>query len=279
MTRLFAPFVLVVSLSAASDVLSVIKPNRSGGPGGQLAVPLGGRFSATNVTVASMVSAAYGSGLPLAEERIVGMPDWATRDRFDVEARQDGLEIPEEPEDDEAFAQAFGMLRTMLADRFALRAHDESRQAPIYLLRRIASARTAVRATRIDCDAVHRAGPFAEILDFDGRPFAPCGVRMRAAAITSNGGTMTQLAGYLSRVRGVEREVFDRTGLEGRFDFNLEWTPLPQPGTTADGTASAAGSGPSIFTALQEQLGLKLEPARGPLPVLVVDRIARPTPN
>jgi len=271
--------VLVVCLSAASDVLSVIKPTPSGSEGGQLAVPIGGRFSATNVTAMALISAAYGSGLPLPEERILGLPAWTKRDRFDVAARQDGLDAAEEPEDDETFAQAFAMVRTMLAERFALRVHDESRQAPIYLLRRMASARAGVRATRIDCDAIRRAGPFAEVMDFDGRPSAPCTVRMRAGAITGRGATMAQLAGYLSRVRGVEREVFDRTGVEGRFDFNVEWTPLQQPATTVEGTASATSGGPSIFTALQEQLGLKLEAARGPVRVLVVDRIARPTQN
>jgi uncharacterized protein (TIGR03435 family) len=279
MTRLLAPFVLVVSLAAAPDVVSVVKPNRSGGEGGQLGVPLGGRFSATNVSVAALISAAYGAGLPLPEERIFGLPAWAARERFDVDARQDDADALAEPDDDEAFAQAFWMLRIMLADRFALRVHDESRQAAVYVLRRLASARGGMRATQIDCDAIRRAGPFAAVLDFDGHPSAPCAVRMRAGAITGTGATMTQLAGYLSRVRGVEHEVFDRTGLEGRFDFNLAWAPPQQPGMGADGAAGAASSGPSIFTALHEQLGLTLEPARGPVRVLVVDRIARPTPN
>jgi uncharacterized protein (TIGR03435 family) len=279
MMRLSAPFVLVVSLATASDVVSVIKPNRSGGAGGLLGVPSGDRFSAANVTVQALVAAAYGSGLPLSEERILGMPAWAQRDRFDVEARQEGLALAEEPADDEAVVAAFGIVRTVLADRFALRVHEESRQAPIYVLGRGSGLTTRLRPTKVDCEAILRAGPFGEVLDPDGRPLQPCAVRMRAGQITGTGATMAQLSRYLSRARGVELDVVDGTGLEGRFDFSVEWTPPLAPTAASDGTAPAAQTGPSIFTALQEQLGLKLDASRGQVRVLVIDRVDRPTPN
>ena len=277
MTRLLAPFVLVVCLAAASDVLSVVKPNRSGALGGMLGVPAGNRFSATNVTVQALVAAAHGSGLPLAEDRILGMPAWATRERFDVEARQEGLELPDEPGDDDAVFAAFGIVRTMLADRFALRAHEEFREAPIYVLRRLATA-TRLQPTSVDCEAILRAGPFGEVPGPDGRPLPPCAVRMRAGRIIGTGGTMAEFARYLARVRGVEREVIDGTGLDGRFDFSLEWTPPQAPAAGNDGVA-AAQAGPSIFTALQEQVGLKLDASRGRIRVLVIDRLERPTAN
>jgi len=279
MTRVLAPFVLVVSLAAASDVLSVIKPNRSGAPGGQLGVPSGDRFSATNVTVQALVAAAYGAGLPLFGDRIIGMPAWAARDRYDVEARQAGLELPDEPADDAGIFAAFGLVRRVLADRFALRVHEESRAAPIYLLKRLTVASSRLRPTKVDCDAILRAGPFGEVLGPDGRPLPPCGVRMRAGQITGAGGTLAQLASSLSQARGVEREVVDGTGLEGRFDFTVEWTPPQAPAPAGDDVAPAVQAGPSIFTALQEQLGLKLEASRGHVRVLVVDRLERPTAN
>src|SRR6476619_4080444 len=113
MTRLLAPFLLVVSLGAASDVLSVVKLDRSGGLGAQLAVPLDGRFTATNVTVAAVTGTAYGGTVPLDPSRISGLPAWANRDRFDFEARATRPEFAEDSEDDAAIVAAFGLVRTM----------------------------------------------------------------------------------------------------------------------------------------------------------------------
>ena len=90
---------------------------------------------------------------------------------------------------------------------------------------------------------------------------------------------MTHLAKYLSRARGVEREVIDGTGLDGRFDFSIEWTPPQAPAAGSDGVAPVAQAGPSIFTALQEQLGLKLDASRGRVRVIVIDHVGRPSPN
>jgi uncharacterized protein (TIGR03435 family) len=91
--------------------------------------------------------------------------------------------------------------------------------------------------------------------------------------------TLRRLATHLTRVRGVERDVVDRTALDGRFDFALQWTPPQAASAGADGVAPLTGSGPSIFTVLQEQVGLKLESTRAPVRILVVDRVERPTPN
>jgi uncharacterized protein (TIGR03435 family) len=279
MRRLLVPFLLVVSLAAASDVISVVKPNRSDGIGSLLGVPTGNRWSATNVTVQALVSAAYGSTLPLRDEQIIGLPRWATRERFDIQARLEGKDLPEEPEGDDAVFTAFAVVRTILAERFAFRAHEVAREAPIYVLRRASDRPPALQATAVDCEAILRAGPFAEVLDANGWPLGPCGVRTRPGEIVGTGGTMSGLAKYLSRVRGVEREVVDRTEIEGRFDFRIEWTPPQPPVPAAAGVAPVTDYGPSIFTALDEQLGLRLESARGPVRVLVVDHLERPSPN
>lgn len=278
MTRVFAPFLLVVSLNAASDVLSVIKPNRSAAIGAQLGVPFDGRFTATNVTAAAVIAAAYGGTVPLDPARINGLPTWATRDRFDIEARVASPGIVEDSEEDAAIAAAFAMVRTMLAERFALRVHDSTRVESVYgLVRTARRPATGLKATRRDCAAEAKAGPFAEgPRGPDGLSLPPCGVRVRNGELVASGGTLAVLATRLSGLAGVGREVVDLTGDAGRYDFTLRWSP-PQTRTERDDGAS--DSGPSLFTALQEQLGLRLEPRRAPVRVLVVDHIEHPTPN
>src|SRR3954470_18966501 len=281
MTRLLAPFVLVVSLAAASDPLSVVKPNRSGAPGAQLGVPFAGRFTATNVTVFDLVAAAYGGSLPLDASQIAGLPSWAKSERFDVEARADDAAPTEDSEDDEAIGAAFAMVRAMLADRFHLRIHDTSRQEQIYEL---VTGRNGIRAaltpTRRDCDAIAHAGPFSTPPPgADPAMWVPCGIRVRPGEIASAGGTLAQLARHLAPVADVRRQVIDRTGVTGRFDFTLHWTPAQAAQAAASGAPSAVEAGPSLFTAMQEQLGLRLVAARGPVRVIAVERLERPTPN
>src|SRR5262245_50754156 len=84
---------LAIAPLAAQEVLSVIKPNTSGQGGARLGVPVGNRFTASNVSVAVLIAAAYGGAFPLQESRIIGLPPWAARERFDVQARQDGVAV------------------------------------------------------------------------------------------------------------------------------------------------------------------------------------------
>lgn len=262
------------SLPAQSPLLAVIRPNRSGGPSQSLGVPLNGKFTATNVSVAALIGAAYGGYLPLEPQHITGLPPWANRDRFDVDVRDDAAEPTEDREDDSAIFAAFAMVRTMLAERFGLKTHVTTRPEPVYAL---VKARTLVlKPTARDCDLIASRGPFAEPpTGADPELWRPCGLRVRRDQITGNGATLEQLAQRLGELAGVDRQVVDRTGETGRFDFVLQWTPF-QP-RSAD--VPIVDSGPSIFTALQEQLGLKLQSDRGAVRVLVVDRITRPTPN
>jgi uncharacterized protein (TIGR03435 family) len=281
MTRLLAPFVLVVCLAAASDPLSVVKPNRSGAPGGQLGVPFAGRFTATNVTVFDLVAAAYGGSIPLEASQITGLPPWAKSERFDVEARADDAAPTEDSEDDEAIDAAFAMVRAMLADRFHLRIRETSRQEPVYAL---VTGRNGLRAaltpTRRDCDAIANAGPFSTPPSgTNPAMWVPCGVRVRSGEIVAAGGTLTQLARHLAPVADVRRQVIDRTGVTGRFDFTVHWTPSRAPQGARSDAPAAVDAGPSLFTALQEQLGLRLVAARGPVRVIVVEHLERPTPN
>lgn len=213
----------------------------------------GGRFTATG-TLRMLIRTAYS----LQESQLVGGPGWMDGPLFDVVARAEGTPTPEVMR---------LMLRQLLADRFTLRAHTESRTMPVYALMVARGERTPgprLSPTTVDCD----------------RP--PCAVRFTPGTLAASGMTMAALAANLST--WVDRIVTDRTGLGGRFDLSLEWTPdrlpeVPLPLATSDlGPVDAVDpDGPSIFTALREQLGLELTADRGPADVLVIDRAERPT--
>lgn len=213
----------------------------------------GGRFTSTG-TVRMLIRTAYG----VQESQLAGGPGWINSDLFDIVARaEDAAATPEGMR---------LMLRQLLADRFAVRLHTESRDMPIY----------ALGVTRADLalgPRINRATAACER--------TPCDVRHAPGTLRASGMTMAELAANLSI--WVDRLVTDRTALGGTFDLRLQWTPdrLPQPPTqlwTADLPVDAVDpNGPSMFTALQEQLGLRLDAQRGPVDVFVVDRVERPT--
>jgi uncharacterized protein (TIGR03435 family) len=224
-----------------------------------------GRFTATNVTLFALIASAYG---PLTVDQIIGGPPWITTDRFDVEARTRG-----EPgrDADGVPRRMFQMLQSLLADRFALVVHRQTRELPVYMLRlarddkRLGSHLSPVVA---DCQALRAAPAQAS------RP--PCAIGGAGGSLTGGAATMSQLATTLSNRVG--RIVVDRTGLQGAFDFDLTWTP-EQTGAINNPTTPGIRDAPSVFTALQEQLGLKLEAARAPVDVLVIDHAERPVPD
>jgi uncharacterized protein (TIGR03435 family) len=213
----------------------------------------GGRFTATG-TLRMLIRTAYG----LQESQLVGGPGWLDGDMFDVVATAAGTPTPEVMR---------LMLRQLLAERFALRVRNENRDMAIYALgvaRRDRTRATGLGPAGVDC----------------GRP--PCSVRFAPGTLTASGVTMAELATSLSM--WVDRIVTDHTGLAGRFDVNLRWTPdrlpqIPTPGWTSDlpSVDAVDPNGPSIFTALREQLGLSLDARRGQAEVLVVDRAEKPT--
>lgn len=223
------------------DVVS-IKPNTSGEQGGtNRAQP--GRLVGINVTVLRLIGMAY---RPIQE--FEGGPDWIRTERFDIEGKADGTPNQQ---------QMQTMLRALLADRFHLVARIEQRHRPIYELTRARRDRRLgpqLRASKAEC----AGGP------------GTCGVRMLDGALSSQGITMSRLAAELSFVG---RPVVDRSELPGAFEVDLKWTPdTAAAGAPVDGL-------PSIFTAIQEQLGLRLEPAMGPVDVLVIEGAQRPAAN
>jgi uncharacterized protein (TIGR03435 family) len=205
-------------------------------------------------------------------DQIVGAPDWIESERFDIEAKADREYAPQA---DGPAPELLAMMRNLLAERFKLAVHHESRDQPVYALvaaRADKALGPQLRRVDVDCAAeaaramaARRGG--APPPQTDANKMPPCGARVRPGQIMARGTTLQQLTRGLSQFLG--RTVIDRSGLPGTFDIDLEWAP--------EETADAKG--PSIFTAVQEQLGLKLESERAPVDVLVIDRVERPDPD
>jgi uncharacterized protein (TIGR03435 family) len=202
----------------------------------------GGRVVATNVTLGILLRWAYG----VQEFQIAGEPGWSTADGYDITA------APEKPATRE---QTLQMLQAMLADRFHLVLHRETKELPVYSL------------------VIAKGGPKLAKLDDPDETHTS----MRGPVGTPGGGrklmgraTMAHLAGNLGGLV-LDSKVIDRTGLSGLFEFTLEWTQ--------DAGGAAVAAGPSLFTALQEQLGVKLEAAKGPVEILVIDHVEKPSEN
>jgi uncharacterized protein (TIGR03435 family) len=231
-----------------------------------------------NETFWRLVAEAYAMPQTLPRFRIVGGPDWIDRDRFDVEGvSQDPLTRD----------QARLMLRSLLAERFKLAVHVETRPLPVFELvvaRADGRPGPELRRSDVDCTALRAAGTNASAAP-SGQ--APCVMGFGFGRLTAKGMTMGELATVgLSNIAG--RPVLDRTGLPGAFDWTLVWTPdnlPPRPaGAPPDQPIRVNGldvdpNGPPLPTALQEQLGLKLQSATGPVDVVVIDRVEKPSEN
>ena len=238
------------------DVVSV-KPNKSSDSGNRWGRHPGGGWFMFNMTAGFLIRQAY----PTKVDDFVGAPAWAMSDRFDVDARATFVPTVE---------QERLMLRALLADRFKLAAHYEMQERPIYnLVMARADGRLGpqLRRIEIDCATYKRPSPASGMAKPNVKDAPTCGYRMSGGSTTlsivSGGRSMQALADSISGYAG--RPIFDKTGLTGYYAFTLEFM--------------GGNDGVSIFTALQEQLGLKLEPARGPLDVVVIDHIERPTEN
>ena len=240
-----APVAAAATPPLIFDVFS-LKPNSSLSGRSHIYAHGGtGRFNAENVTLLQLLGKAYDT----PESRILGVPSALATGRFDVEAKSDelveGAFAKMSPE--AAALTKEGMLQTALAERFHLQAHRETRELPIYhlvLLKDTPHLQPAQTAGGIGTSRDH---------------------------LDDHGITLPGLAEQLAQVLG--RPVDDQTHIPGRFDLTLRWTPDDAPPPTTPDPP------PAFFTALEEQLGLKLEPARGPVAVIVVDRATLPTPN
>jgi uncharacterized protein (TIGR03435 family) len=225
----------------------------------------GGGYLLEKGTAEDVIAYAYA----IAPANVIGLPGWASRDVYDITATGSAAS----PTLDDRRA----MVRAMLAGRFRLRAHEETRDQPSFDLvaaRTDGRLGTGLNRYEVDCEALARADREARAAGatpaFD--PKQPqCSVRMTRTGLTGQM-SMDMLANVLRAVVG--RSVVDKTGLAGTYRVQMEFDA--SIGVSAD---SQANAGPSVFQALQEQLGLKLEPSRASAPVLVIDAIERPTEN
>lgn len=222
-----------------------------------------GRLAARNQTLKTLITFAYADRFPLPfpDERLSGGPDWLDQARFTIDAR-----APEGSLATDGTARMALMLRSLLEARFSLIVEMETKPATVYGL-------VLARRDRTPTSGLHAAGDSCS----NGR--RGIGGGPGVARLTC--ATMTELAWTLSEL--VDRPVVDDTGLSGGYDATLEWAPAEQEqhvfGNARDGEPRSPVAGPSIFTALQEQLGLKLDSRTGRVDFLVVKRAQKPSPN
>jgi uncharacterized protein (TIGR03435 family) len=240
-----------------------------------MAVPMGvgyragGRLVAGNAPVDMLIQRAYS----VQNYQVVGGPSWIHTEGYDIEAKPEGRTDQQ---------RMWLMLQTLLTERFRLAVHREKRELPVYDLRMVKSGAKLPAPQAGNCSDVMTGIPGAG----QPRPAPPCGpgVVRSGTGLTMEGISvaMPAFAKQLSLILG--KEVIDQTGFTGRFALHLEFAMddvlagLPNP-ARLDGPGQGGNDRPSIRTALQEQLGLKLEASKGPVDVLVIDHVERPTEN
>lgn len=231
------------------DVAS-IKPSKTDDRRAAFQIMPGGRISLKNIPVRMLIQQAYN----VRDFQVNGGPSWMS-DRFDIIAKAEG-------DADVSQEQLRTMMQALLADRFQLKLHHETKELPIYAL------------------VIGKNG--IKMRESAGDPQQRRMIRMGRGSVNGQQMSMDMLAMQLSNQLG--RTVIDKTGLKGGYDITLEWTPdqavsVAGPGDGGGENHPASDTGPSLFTALQEQLGLKLESQKGPVDILVIDRLERPSEN
>jgi uncharacterized protein (TIGR03435 family) len=220
-----------------------IRPHRSTGddPSNRRILP-GGRFIATATSVRTLVRIAFGTD----DNRISGLPSWTDNELFDIDATTANHAEVTAPQQ---FQQ---LILSLLEDRFQFKFHREQKEAPIYWL---------------ELEKPGKLGPALKPSAPNAEPNMSTNSNGAKAAMKASKMSMVDVAAALRRQTG--RPVEDHTGLPGNFDFQIEWAPEETPDSAY----------PSLFTVLKEQLGLKLQPAKGTAEAFVVDQIARPSAN
>jgi uncharacterized protein (TIGR03435 family) len=195
-----------------------------------------------NFRLRDLITYAY----DIKDYELLGEPRWADVDRYNISAKAgDGVSLTRDT--------ARPMMRTLLADRFDLKVHTETKEMPVYEL------------------VVAKDGPKFKESAPGTQKLLTLQSHGKRAMMTVTSGDMAQLAGQFSRINFMDRPVLDKTGLAGRYDYKLEWGD--------DTAANADATVVSVFSAFREQLGLILQPARAPVQVLVVDHAERPSEN
>ncbi len=246
------------AMPLAYDVVSV-KVNKSAS-GNMMWNSTSSGIKMENVRLRDLVTAAYGLRSPM-DEQVTGLPKWAEDEHFDVEAKvsEEDLEAFKKLK----FDQQAPLLLAALQDRFKLQAHEEMRELPTYSLV-VAKGGPKIKPAM-------EGDSYANGLKFNGKPGGPgtTTINMNGSTVHAEfqGVAMENLAANLGYQ--VHRQVNDDTGLKGKYDLKLDWSAEDAKDATV----------PGIFTALQEQLGLKLVPSKGPVECVVVEHVEQPTEN
>jgi uncharacterized protein (TIGR03435 family) len=250
-----------------------VKPNVSGDQRVAILGQPGGRFSATNISLTMLMGSAY----RIREFQIVGGPNWIRDDRWDVQAKAEEGTVSTSPSasiDPAAFSPQQLMLQSLIEERFQLKMHREMRELPVYDL--VVTRGVSKLKKSEDQGPIQPQGANPQ----RGGSMPRGGARLGRGAFDGNSILIGNLAAALSQELG--RPVIDKTDLKGRYDVMLRWAsePVPDPVTVQHDPATPPDpSGPSIFTSIQEQLGLKLESSKGPVEVLLIDSVQRPSEN
>jgi uncharacterized protein (TIGR03435 family) len=269
--------VVVAAQQPETFEVASIKVNTSNEGGQFVRMMPGNRFNATNMPARALITIAY----QLQQFQIVGGPPWLASERYDIVAKIAGEQAPFVPGQANPLS---GALRSLLIERFKLKLHKETREMDIYNLVMIKPgvAGPSMKPAATDCAAqanARRGGPPPGAAPpgppGPNDPF-PCGLMGTPGMIRMGGMPVSQMIQMLTNQTG--RMVFDKTNLAGNWDFMLKYQfegrggqPLP-PGVPAPDPDA-----PSLFTAIQEQLGMKLESAKAPVEVTVIDSIEHPS--
>ena len=232
--------------------VATIKPSNPDTPGNQIRVAPPRRFFTTNTTLSDLIRFAYG----VHARQITGAPSWVESDRYDVDAKFDREGIPNEK-------QLKSMVQKLLAERFQLGFHRDKKELSVYAI---------------------VPGKGSKLAKSDGDPNGLPGLFFRQlGALNVRNANMTDFANLLQSTV-LDRPVVDQSGLTGRFDFTLNWTPDEFQFGGAGRRAAAAAANqadapPNLFTAIQEQMGFKLDSTKAPAEVLVIDKVEKPSEN
>jgi bla regulator protein blaR1 len=259
-----AALIIAVGVVAAqaqpSFEVASIKPSRSSDTRMAFNMQTPGRFGAANVTVRRLIEVAYN----IKDFQLTGGPSWIGSDRFDIVATPGAR----------ASDQLLPMLQSLLMDRFKLIAHKETKKVPIYAL---VVAKHGPKLAEPNAPAQRNAS---------SAPYRPGMVVVRRGLLVAQAAPVTALLNPLSNILG--RTVVDRTAITGKYDLRLQWTPDENQIAMLSAMGVPEGFGapppdpsvsPSLFTALQEQLGLKLESRKAPGEILVIERVEKPSEN
>jgi len=238
-----------------------------------------GNFSVVGMPLKELIRFAYDLK---SDAQLIGGPGWVNSDRFDIEAKEDETQTQalNKLPPPEMSKQVRMMLQSLLADRFGLKVSHTTRELPVYAL---VIAKGGPKLTPTTTPPIVPPGDQPPGGDPAKKTFNR-GIRMAGNGdLTGMAATTAFLADVLSRQPELgNRLVEDKTGLTGEYDWTLKWTPAPMDSSSSvEGAAPPAGdpSTPSLFTALQEQLGLKVEPQKDAVDILVIDHVEQPSPN